>query len=235
MEEVLHLVFEFSPWQSLCRWQCVSRSMKKRVERRVDEVLRLKAPDMTAHQRNTLEYMVPPVHPAHMDSVLKRYCVICSDPWKGRIDEEWGVHGHRKCINMQLTMVSGLRHRLPTEHMRSIMPIEIRDDRSIYGLPWHTYDVFWDNMHHCVPKEWTVEWYDKTQEHAIGAYLQEKERTRKRRRSANARLEYDLAREAEKRFGTRKCQLCVKKNAIGCSSGCCGDCCGHPMCPRHPH
>jgi hypothetical protein len=226
-------VFEFSTCQALCVWGCTAQTLKQKVETRVLAILKSKACQMTTQQRNTLDHLIHPVHPMHLQAILHRRCVCCHKDWKGRINEEWGVHAHRSCINSQLTNVNSHRGRLPIQHMRSLLPIEVRDDFSMYGLPWHTYDMFWRNIHCAVPRQWTVEWYEKTFPDKIQEYQAQREQQRKRRRSAENRIEADLTQDAIQRLGVRKCRSCCKKNALHCTTACCGDCCTSQLCPRH--
>lgn len=166
-------IFEYCDARTLALWECTSRGVKSLVGQRILQILN--NAKLSIYQKRTL-HLLKNVRPLHLHCILNKKCVLCDQPWKGGINESWGLPAHPLCVRNSVINVYYLRKFLPVNHMLSVLPHqEMEGFYNGCSMSSYSYKVVWLNTHRAVPKDWTLEWYKDKYQNLISIFVAQEE------------------------------------------------------------
>lgn len=170
VSDVCRSVMTFCEPEALCALASCSMSMCRDVDaevrRRVAGEGRVALlPRLTQYQRTTLGN-VRLFRPVLLRCLLARRCYLCAEPYRGGLDDAFGLPAHARCIKENLTPEFRFPLWYDTKHVLRTLPFANVTGYS-HRMGVVDYRAVWRSDHPRLPWKWTLEAYVHDNEESL--------------------------------------------------------------------
>ncbi|KAG5183030.1 hypothetical protein JKP88DRAFT_241297 [Tribonema minus] len=127
----------------------VSKAWRDEELRRFPQLAQTDA--LTSYQRTTLSRLKG-FKVGGMIAMVNRKCVLCSETWRGMVNEAFGIPAHPQCVKRQLMSI----HNLPAS-VPSAMVLRNIPHQSLHKYGEYSSKAVWKSFHPAIPRAWTLD------------------------------------------------------------------------------